>query len=218
MKSLLIVLFATFCFVSCDTRAAETPTDSTAVLTPQLNPDAAGYNIVITPQTFGPYEAQFIKWMTYLVAIVLGARVIVKLTPTPKDDTVLDAIVQFLKTLGLHIPVWLFAGLLLPVLSSCSLMTAFGEYAMTPGGQAAITGIKDIAVAVEHEIEAPRVAKVIANAQAAIAKLPAKTGNPATDLGRDLKEDGWRRVISLAQLRYTALTGGKYVVPNVNPL
>lgn len=34
-------------------------------------------------------------------AIVILARVIVKLTPTPKDDTALDAIVRLLKHLGL---------------------------------------------------------------------------------------------------------------------
>lgn len=36
-------------------------------------------------------------------AVVIAARVVVKLTPTPKDDSVLEKIVNFLKTLGLHI-------------------------------------------------------------------------------------------------------------------
>jgi len=36
-------------------------------------------------------------------AVVIAARVIVKLTPTPADDSVLEKIVNFLKTLGLHI-------------------------------------------------------------------------------------------------------------------
>lgn len=36
-------------------------------------------------------------------AIVIAARVIVKLTPTPADDSVLEKIVSFLKGLGLHI-------------------------------------------------------------------------------------------------------------------
>ena len=35
-------------------------------------------------------------------AIVL-ARLIVKLTPTPKDDSALEKIVNFLKAIGLHI-------------------------------------------------------------------------------------------------------------------
>ena len=36
-------------------------------------------------------------------AVVILARVIVKLTPTPTDDSVLEKIVGFLKTVGLHI-------------------------------------------------------------------------------------------------------------------
>ena len=36
-------------------------------------------------------------------AVVIAARVIVKLTPTPADDSVLEKVVNFLKTLGLHI-------------------------------------------------------------------------------------------------------------------
>jgi hypothetical protein len=34
---------------------------------------------------------------------VIFARVVVKLTPTPKDDTVLEKVVNFVKHLGLHI-------------------------------------------------------------------------------------------------------------------
>ena len=36
-------------------------------------------------------------------AIVMTARIIVKLTPTPLDDTVLAKIVSVLKKLGLHL-------------------------------------------------------------------------------------------------------------------
>jgi hypothetical protein len=35
--------------------------------------------------------------------IVLAARIIVKLTPTPADDSVLEKIVNFLKSVGLKI-------------------------------------------------------------------------------------------------------------------
>ena len=35
--------------------------------------------------------------------IVLAARIIVKLTPTPKDDSILEKIVNFLKSVGLQI-------------------------------------------------------------------------------------------------------------------
>jgi len=36
-------------------------------------------------------------------AVVMLARVVVRLTPTPTDDSVLEKIVAFLKTVGLHI-------------------------------------------------------------------------------------------------------------------
>jgi hypothetical protein len=36
-------------------------------------------------------------------AVVIAARLIVKLTPTPKDDSVLEKIVGFLKHVGLVI-------------------------------------------------------------------------------------------------------------------
>ena len=35
--------------------------------------------------------------------IVLVARIIVKLTPTPADDSILEKVVAFLKTVGLNI-------------------------------------------------------------------------------------------------------------------
>lgn len=38
-----------------------------------------------------------------LGGIVITARVIVKLTPTPADDSILDKIVNFLKHIGLHL-------------------------------------------------------------------------------------------------------------------
>ena len=36
-------------------------------------------------------------------AVAIAARVAVKLTPTPSDDSALEKVVNFLKTLGLHI-------------------------------------------------------------------------------------------------------------------
>lgn len=111
----------------------------------------------------------------------------------------------------------ILAGFCLLSLSSCSFFTAIGAYAMTPAGRVALAGIEAIAVSIEHKIEAPEVAKLIADAQSKIKKLPAKTGNPATDLGRDLQEQGWQKVIGLGQARYMVLTGAKYVVPNIQP-
>lgn len=46
------------------------------------------------------------NWQEIVAAvggIVITARVIVKLTPTPKDDTVLEKVVAFLKHVGLVI-------------------------------------------------------------------------------------------------------------------
>ena len=37
------------------------------------------------------------------VSLMLAARLIVKLTPTPADDSVLEKVVGFCKHLGLHI-------------------------------------------------------------------------------------------------------------------
>ena len=36
-------------------------------------------------------------------AAVILARIIVKLTPTPADDSALERVVNFLKTIGLHV-------------------------------------------------------------------------------------------------------------------
>ena len=37
------------------------------------------------------------------VAVVMAARLIVKLTPTPRDDSFLEGAITWLKHLGLHI-------------------------------------------------------------------------------------------------------------------
>jgi len=38
-----------------------------------------------------------------LAGIMIAARIIVKITPTPKDDTALAKVVDVLKALGLHL-------------------------------------------------------------------------------------------------------------------
>ena len=46
------------------------------------------------------------NWTELVAAVgaaIILARIIVKLTPTPKDDTALEKIVNFLKTVGLHV-------------------------------------------------------------------------------------------------------------------
>ena len=41
--------------------------------------------------------------VTAASGVVISARVIVKLTPTPRDDSALEYVVSLLKHLGLHI-------------------------------------------------------------------------------------------------------------------
>ena len=41
--------------------------------------------------------------MAIVGAVIVLARIIVKLTPTPRDDSILDKIVSVLKAVGLHI-------------------------------------------------------------------------------------------------------------------
>jgi len=47
--------------------------------------------------------ANFTSIVAIAGAVVILARLIVKLTPTPADDTILEKVVSFLKTIGLHI-------------------------------------------------------------------------------------------------------------------
>ena len=45
-------------------------------------------------------------WVQIVAAyggIIMAARLIVKLTPTPNDDTALEKIIEFMKHLGLHV-------------------------------------------------------------------------------------------------------------------
>lgn len=45
----------------------------------------------------------FTNIMAVVGAVIVLARVIVKITPTPADDSILEKVVSVLKTLGLHI-------------------------------------------------------------------------------------------------------------------
>lgn len=45
----------------------------------------------------------FANIMAVVGAVIVLARVIVKITPTPSDDSILEKVVSVLKTLGLHI-------------------------------------------------------------------------------------------------------------------
>lgn len=65
-------------------------------------PEVAPAPVVVTG-TVAWVTAHWIELVAGLTLLVGLARVIVKLTPTPKDDTVLQKIVDFLKHLGLVI-------------------------------------------------------------------------------------------------------------------
>jgi hypothetical protein len=41
--------------------------------------------------------------MAIVGAVVVLARIIVKLTPTPRDDSIVEKVISVLKTIGLHI-------------------------------------------------------------------------------------------------------------------
>jgi hypothetical protein len=45
----------------------------------------------------------FANIMAVVGAVVVLARIIVKLTPTPADDSILEKVVKFLKAVGLQI-------------------------------------------------------------------------------------------------------------------
>jgi len=47
--------------------------------------------------------ANFASIVAIAGAVVMLARVIVKVTPSPTDDSILEKVVSVLKTLGLHI-------------------------------------------------------------------------------------------------------------------
>ncbi len=50
------------------------------------------------------WDAIWLRILSLAGSVVLVARVVVKLTPTPKDDSFLDKIVECLKHLGLSTP------------------------------------------------------------------------------------------------------------------
>ena len=45
----------------------------------------------------------FTTIMAIVGAVIVLARIIVKLTPTPADDTILEKVISFLKAVGLQI-------------------------------------------------------------------------------------------------------------------
>jgi len=54
-------------------------------------------------ELFSYFSSNFTEIVAAIAAVVFAARAIVKLTPTPADDTFLEKVVTFLKHVGLHI-------------------------------------------------------------------------------------------------------------------
>lgn len=67
---------------------------------PAGTPGAKGGNIM---NAWNWITSNWTEIVAALGAIVIAARVVVKLTPTPKDDSALEKIVNLLKSAGLHI-------------------------------------------------------------------------------------------------------------------
>ncbi|MEI6862302.1 MAG: hypothetical protein WCL04_08625, partial [Verrucomicrobiota bacterium] len=71
-----------------------------------------GSSVSVTPNPDGSYtvalpatwETVWLRILSIAGTVVLVARVVVKLTPTPRDDTVLESVIEFLKHLGLSTP------------------------------------------------------------------------------------------------------------------
>ncbi|WP_397382965.1 hypothetical protein [Prosthecobacter sp.] len=100
------------------------------------------------------------------------------------------------------------------LLTSCAgFVDVVGNFLGSPTGQVVMAAISAQAKQLENTWEAEKIPPLIDKSRAAIAKLPAKTGNAIKDLPRDMQEKAWIEFISLAQTRYKALTGGKYVTP-----
>jgi len=59
--------------------------------------------MTLLPFIIGYVSENFANIVAIAGAVVMLARLIVKLTPTPADDGVVEKIVGFLKTVGLHI-------------------------------------------------------------------------------------------------------------------
>lgn len=193
--ALLVITLALFC-------VGAFAQDPTAAI-----PDASSTTLTINAADFGPYEAVFIKVIAYLTAIVGLARIVVKLTPTPVDDTWLDNFITFLKHIGLNIKTILLLGMCATMLSSCGFLTSAGAFAATPTGEVLVAAVEAEASALDKTIEPPELLKLTTKWQAALAALPPATGNPVTDFKRNYQQKGLSTLIKLASDRYQSLTG-----------
>ena len=157
--------------------------------------------------------------ITALTSIIIGARVIVKLTPTPKDDTILDSIVEGLKHLGLVVKDK--SQIILAVLCMLSLTSCAGllAYAASPLGQASIATAEALGKQLAKATEQRVLEQIIIKASASIDALNAQGVNPdvAKEIVRQSEIAGLTAVITTAQQQYIGLTGKSFTLPK-NPL
>lgn len=181
MKHIITLIAVTLCLSSCLVHAADPTLDIDSIAA------AASAPAVSAMPATAPVDP-FVKIMAYITAFVFICRLIVKLTPTPKDDTFLDDVVTFLKHLGLSISdkpfVWM-AALCMLSFSSCAMDPAVKQKLITDGTGILITGGEALLVsggnggaaftAMSNEAVAdiPGLKKVIAASAAKSAKNPA---------------------------------------------
>jgi hypothetical protein len=159
--------------------------------------------------------AHWSEIITALTTLIIFARIIVKLTPTPKDDTALDAFVDCLKHLGLVIQEKaqiILVCLCLLSLTSCAGLTAF---IASPLGQASIVTAEALGKQLASAAEESVVAQVILKAHAQIAVLNARgiQSDTAQEIVRQSEILGLAAVVIAAQQQYAGMAGHPYVFP-----
>lgn len=161
--------------------------------------------------------------ITALGGIIILARVIVKLTPTPKDDTWLEKIVTALKHIGLNVKLLILAPACL-MLVSCTTDPVTGEkvfFGVTSKSFQA--ELKDIGMQLANATTQAAAKAVLDVAEVklneATAKLAANTdANPLVILALTKGVDQAQNLVMQARLKVAAFRfGGKepvLVLPN----
>lgn len=162
--------------------------------------------------------------ITALGGIIILARVIVKLTPTPKDDTWLEKIVTALKHIGLNVKLLILAPACLFLLASCTTDPLTGEKAFFGVTSKSFQAeLKDIGLQLANATTQAAAQAVLNVAEVklneATAKLAANTdANPLVILALTKGVDQAQSLVMQARLKVAAFRfGGKepvLVLPN----
>jgi hypothetical protein len=104
ITAFIAVLALTVFALASIANAADAVAPAAPVVTalPTVTADAAAGTVTVALPP--AWEAIWLRVLSIAGTIVLVARVIVKLTPSPADDTFLDKVITFLKHLGLSTP------------------------------------------------------------------------------------------------------------------